>query len=65
MKPVDQAKEIQNRVHKALGAMQHLDYDDFTEDEVKFRFDAVVGVLIMASNELNKLVKEWEDVCHV
>ena len=53
--------ELLKRVEKALSAMKP--YDDFTfnvkEHEVKFRYDSVVGMLLMAKNDISDMKDQW------
>lgn len=61
MSSLEQAELLKARVHKALVAMEdgkaHQDYD---ESEVQFRHDAIVGMLVMASNDVARLVAAWK-----
>ena len=61
MNHIDEATELRERTRKALSALNRMQRDAFTEDEVLFRFDALVGMLIMAANDIDMMVKEWEE----
>ena len=61
MDNLTQAKELLRRTDAALIKMNR--FDEFkkqlTEDEVMFRYEAVVGILIMARNDINEMVRMW------
>ena len=58
-----QAKELLRRTDAALIKMNRFDEfkNQITEDEVRFRYEAVIGMLVMARNDINGMVKAWED----
>ena len=58
--PLAQAKELQARITKALFEMHRLDSRSLTESEVSFRLEAISGMLIMAKNDVDALVRAWE-----
>ena len=62
--PLEQAKELQNRVRGALFRFREGVYlsREFDESEVRFRYNAVEGMLIMAMNDVDMLVKAWEEM---
>jgi hypothetical protein len=59
---IDQAKELLSRVRGALGALNRMDgfRQEIVEREVKFRFDAIEGILLMARNDIEGMVKMWQ-----
>ncbi len=61
--PLEQARELQQRVNGALYRFREGVYipKEFDESEVKFRYDAIEGMLIMALNDTGMLVKTWEE----
>lgn len=62
MDSLEQATELYLRVCAALDAMGRFDgwrKEQVTEDEVGFRFDAIVGMLIIAQADLAKMLEEW------
>jgi hypothetical protein len=63
MDEVLQAKMLLKRVRNALKAMKvNDDFPDLNfEEEVIFRYEAIVGILIMAKNEIQALVKKWAE----
>lgn len=63
--PLEQAKELEKRTTEARWAFRKcydLQAKELTESEVKFRFDTIDGVLIMALNDMDRLVKAWEEM---
>lgn len=61
MNHVVQAKDLQRRVQKALAAINARDKEGLTEIEVLFRLNAVEGMLIMANNDIGRMVRRWEE----
>ena len=61
MTSLEEAQELENRIRDAIGSMKRLDNFGMRvkECEVKFRYEAVVGILIMAVNDVSQMVKEW------
>ena len=62
--PLRQATELQNRVRGALSRLRQGIYitDEFDESEVKFRYDAIEGILIIAQNDVDRLVETWREM---
>jgi len=62
MTPLEEAHELSRRVSDALVLMRRLDdfKDVIKESEVRFRYEAIVGMLIMAQNDIINLVHAWE-----
>lgn len=61
---LEQARELQVRTRAARYAFrnpQSITASGLVESEVKFRFDAIDGMLIMALNDTGMLVKTWEE----
>ena len=58
---VAQAKELQRRVWAALAAINARDKEGLTEIEVLFRLNALEGMLIMANNDIGRMVRRWEE----
>lgn len=61
MNDIEQAKELLKRIRAALREIGSYGRDIFTEDEVLFRYIAVEGLLIMANNDVGRMVRRWED----
>lgn len=61
MEAVGQAELLVKHISKSLKALR-VDWPtiDMDEPEVRFRFRAVDGILIIALNDANQLVKEWQ-----
>ncbi len=55
-----EANILRTRVSAALAAMQRFNKPKFYESEVDFRFDAVVGILIIALADISEMVRTWE-----
>ena len=66
MNCLEEAIELGARVNKALQAMNHCDgfSGKIKESEVKIRYDAVVGMLLMARNDIAEMTKEWRTEAH-
>ena len=62
MTPLEEAHELSRRVSDALVLMRRLDdfKDVIKESEVRFRYEAIVGMLIMAQNDILNMVQAWE-----
>jgi hypothetical protein len=63
MTALDEALELKKRAQSSLSALQRHDsfLNDCKESEVIFRFRALYGILIMACNDIDELVKYWKD----
>ena len=63
MTALDEAVELKKRAQNSLAALQKHDsfLTDCKESEVIFRFRALYGILIMACNDIDELVKYWKD----
>ena len=63
MTALDEAVELKKRAQNSLAALQKHDsfLRDCKESEVIFRFRALYGILIMACNDIDELVKYWKD----
>lgn len=63
MNHVAQAKELQRRVRAALAAINARDREGegLTEVEVLFRLDGLEAMLIMANNDIGRMVRRWEE----
>ena len=63
MTALDEALELKKRAQSSLSALQRHDsfLNDCKESEVIFRFRALYGILIMACNDIEELVKDWKD----
>ena len=59
LRPLQQAKELQNRVRNALREIRCLDTKGFAESEVMFRLEAIAGILRIALNDIDGLVEAW------
>lgn len=59
---VNQAKELERRIGKALLAIRDNDGigEKPEESEVAFRLSSIQGVLIMCRLDVAAMVKEWE-----
>ena len=61
MTPLDQVRELSERTKNALESMNR--FDDFkgkiTESEVKFRYESIIGILLMAQNDIYGMIQEW------
>jgi len=62
--PLEQAKELQDRVKGTLFRFREGVYvpSEFSESEVKFRYAAIEGMLIMVQNDVDGLVRAWEEM---
>ena len=60
--PLQQAIDLQGRTHRALHAFREGAYTlkEYDESEVKFRHDAIEGILIMALNDIDALARSIE-----
>ena len=63
MTALEEAVELKKRAQSSLSALQRHDSfsNDCKESEVIFRFRALYGILIMACNDIDELVKCWKD----
>ena len=63
MTALEEAVELKKRAQNSLAALQRHDsfLGDCKESEVIFRFRALYGILIMACNDIDELVKCWKD----
>ncbi len=57
---VAQAKELQRRCRAALAAINAREKEGLTEVEVLFRLDGLEAMLIMANNDIGRMVRRWE-----
>ena len=60
-KDLADALVLKSRINNALSAMGRFDgyRDNVKETEVSFRYDAVVGMLLMASNDVCEMADLW------
>jgi len=58
MNHIDEAKELYEIVKKANGLFGE---NKYKESEVSFRFDALKGMLIMATNDIASMYIEWKE----
>lgn len=58
---IQQAKELLRRVRTALSAINARDKSQLSESEVIFRLNAIEGMLIMAVNDIGRMVRVWEE----
>ena len=59
MTAIEEAKNLKNKIHNALLEM-NFDREYYNESEVLFRLEAIKGMLIIAHNDAQDLVKFWE-----
>jgi len=57
-------EELSKRVKKALEAMNRFDKfgAEIAESEIKFRYDSIVGILLIAQNDIFGMIQEWSKV---
>lgn len=55
-----EAEDLVAGINRALIALQAWRPNPCQESEVEFRFDALIGVLIMARNDAIQMEKEWQ-----
>lgn len=60
MNDLQQAGELQRRIRAALKII-NADKAQFTESEVRFRLNAIEGMLIMANNDVVRMIRMWEE----
>lgn len=59
MDALAQLHEAQTRIHNALVELRHLQMEEFTEDEVKFRLETMINTAIIIQSDLWSLEKNW------
>ena len=57
---IKQVKELRKRISDALKAIGNMDDFIGADSEIIFRFHSINGMLIMAHNDVNQMVKEWD-----
>ena len=56
---IEEAKDLKTKIDSAIRAM-NFDRENYKESEVLFRLEAIRGMLIIAHNDAQDLVKIWE-----
>ena len=56
---IEEAKDLKTKIDNAIRAM-NFDRENYKESEVLFRLEAIRGMLIIAHNDAQDLVKFWE-----
>lgn len=56
---IEEAKDLKTKIDGAIRAM-NFDRDNYKESEVLFRLEAIRGMLIIAHNDAQDLVKLWK-----
>ncbi len=60
MAHIEEAKKLSSKISKAIAVMNS-GGEEFEESEVKFRSEAIRGVLIMARNDVQAMLKSWQE----
>lgn len=61
MNSIEQAKELKHRIDQAIQPFyDHINSIGFKESEVVFRYQALHGILLMALNDVETMIKLWE-----
>lgn len=60
MTPAHQARALEAKIKNILHFFRQKEFEDqITESEIKFRYDLVVGFLILALKDATNLSVEW------
>lgn len=59
MTALQEAEALVVGINRALGELRASKPKPCRESEVAFRFDALIGILIMARNDATQMEKEW------
>jgi len=72
---IEEGQRLYGRVSQALWSMKQphpfrhsccisisssISSSEIKESEVSFRYDAIVGILIMAQNDISEMLRSWE-----
>ena len=65
MNSISEARELKRRISKAITALRWesngITYDELQESEVLNRLNSLYMILIMAWNDVDAMIDEWED----
>jgi len=63
MTPLEEAQELFKRVSIALNELKRFDgfSADIKESEIKFRYESIIGILLMVRNDITGLLQEWKE----
>lgn len=59
---IEQGRELLSRTRRALNALDRFDGFklEIVENEVKFRFKTIEGILLMAISDIEGMIKTWQ-----